>query len=86
VKLALKPDGLELSATSPDHGSASEQLTAAYSAAPIEVGYNSRYLLDIAGQIEGENARFLLADALAPTIVRDPSDDGALYVLMPMRV
>lgn len=86
VKLALKPDGLELSATSPDHGSASEQLTAAYSAAPIEVGYNSRYLLDIASQIEGENARFLLADALAPTIVRDPSDDGALYVLMPMRV
>lgn len=86
VKLSLKPDGLELSATSPDHGSASEQLTAAYSAAPIEVGYNSRYLLDIASQIEGENARFLLADALAPTIVRDPSDDGALYVLMPMRV
>src|SRR3546814_7743958 len=42
-------------------------------------------LLDIASQIEGENARFLLADALAPTIVRDPSDDGALYVLMPMR-
>lgn len=86
VKLSLKPDGIELSATSPDQGSASEQLTAAYSAAPIEVGYNSRYLLDIAGQIEGENTRFLLADALAPTVVRDPSDDGALYVLMPMRV
>lgn len=86
VKLSLKPEGIELSATSPDHGSASEQLTAAYSAAPIEVGYNSRYLLDIASQIEGENARFLLADALAPTLVRDPSDDGALYVLMPMRV
>lgn len=86
VKLSLKPDGIELSATSPDHGSASEQLTAAYSSAAIEVGYNSRYLLDIASQIEGENARFLLADALAPTVVRDPSDDGALYVLMPMRV
>jgi DNA polymerase-3 subunit beta len=86
VKMSLKPEGIELSATSPDQGSASEQLTAAYSSAPIEVGYNSRYLLDIAGQIEGENARFLLADALAPTVVRDPSDDGALYVLMPMRV
>jgi DNA polymerase-3 subunit beta len=86
VKMSLKPEGIELSATSPDQGSASEQLTASYSAAPIEVGYNSRYLLDIAGQIEGENARFLLADALAPTVVRDPSDDGALYVLMPMRV
>jgi DNA polymerase-3 subunit beta len=86
VKMSLKPEGIELSATSPDQGSASEQLTASYSSAPIEVGYNSRYLLDIAGQIEGENARFLLADALAPTVVRDPSDDGALYVLMPMRV
>ncbi len=86
VKLALDKDRLILSATSPEQGSASEEITVVYSAAALEVGYNSRYLLDIAGQIEGENAQFILADALAPTLVRDPADESTLYVLMPMRV
>jgi len=53
---------------------------------PLEIGFNSRYLLDIAEQIEGENARFMLADAASPTVVRDAADGSALYVLMPMRV
>ena len=47
---------------------------------------NSRYLLDIAQQIEGEGARFAIADAASPTLVRDSTDTSALYVLMPMRV
>ena len=46
----------------------------------------ARYLLDIAHQIEGDQAQFLLADAASPTIVRDLADTSALYVLMPMRV
>ena len=45
-----------------------------------------RSLLDIASQLESEEARFLLADPASPTMVRDGGDDGALYVLMPMRV
>jgi DNA polymerase-3 subunit beta len=52
----------------------------------MEIGFNARYLLDIAGQIESEMAHFLLADAGSPTMVKDDSDEGALYVLMPMRV
>ena len=52
----------------------------------MEIGFNSKYLLDITGQIDGDNARFLFADSGSPTIVRDGADDGALYVLMPMRV
>ena len=41
---------------------------------------------DIANQIESETAQFLLSDAGSPTVVKDQSDEGALYVLMPMRV
>jgi DNA polymerase-3 subunit beta len=52
----------------------------------LEVGFNSKYQIDILNECEGENAQFLLADAVSPTIVRDGDDDGALYVLMPMRV
>ncbi|HYD31433.1 MAG TPA: DNA polymerase III subunit beta, partial [Azospirillaceae bacterium] len=86
VKLALQRGALTLSATSPEAGSATEELEVNYSDGPLEIGFNSRYLLDITQQIEGEGARFALADAASPTIVRDVADPTALYVLMPMRV
>jgi DNA polymerase-3 subunit beta len=86
VKLSLDQGRLQISASSPDSGSASEELSVAYDAPEIEIGFNSRYLLDIASQIDGENARFALADAVSSTLVRDGSDESALYVLMPMRV
>jgi DNA polymerase III subunit beta len=53
---------------------------------PIDIGFNARYLLDVAAQVKSENIHFHLADAGSPTIVKDPSDEQALYVLMPMRV
>jgi DNA polymerase-3 subunit beta len=86
VKLTLERNNLTLSATSPENGTASEEIEVGYAAASLEIGFNSRYLLDIAEQIEGENARFMLADAASPTVVRDAADGSALYVLMPMRV
>jgi DNA polymerase III subunit beta len=86
VKLSLKNGTLTLSATSPEAGSASEELEVKYGGGDLEIGFNSRYLLDIAQQIEGEGAQFALADAASPTLVRDVADASALYVLMPMRV
>ena len=86
IKLALSNDMITLSATGADAGSATEEVAASYNSGDMEIGFNSKYLLDITGQIDGENARFIFADAGSPTIVRDSADDGALYVLMPMRV
>jgi len=86
VKLKIEHGSLEISATSPENGKAEEELEARYSAAPLEIGFNSRYLLDIADQIQGEGVQFELSDAGSPTIVRDSDDRSALYVLMPMRV
>ncbi len=86
VKLTIERGSLMLSATSPENGTATEEIEVRYSASPLEIGFNSRYLLDIAEQIEGEGARFAMADAASPTVVRDTADSSALYVLMPMRV
>jgi DNA polymerase III subunit beta len=86
VKLNLAPDKLTLSVNNPEGGSATEELEVAYKAPPLEIGFNARYLLDIAGQLEGEEAHFLLADPGAPAMVKDSGDAGALYVIMPMRV
>ncbi|MEE8444836.1 MAG: DNA polymerase III subunit beta [Alphaproteobacteria bacterium] len=86
IKLSLNDNNLVLSATSPDSGSATEELEVDYDDEPLEIGFNSRYLIDITQQIVGEEARFALADSASPTLVRDTADDSALYVLMPMRV
>ena len=91
VKLAIASNGanggsLAISATSPENGTAVEEIDAIYLAEPIEIGFNSRYLLDITAQIDGEGAQFVMSDSASPTIVRDRADPSALYVLMPMRV
>jgi DNA polymerase-3 subunit beta len=86
VKLAASKGLLTLTANSPDAGTASEEIEIAYGGPTIEIGFNARYLLDIAEQIEGENATFKMADAASPTLVADAADPSALYVLMPMRV
>ena len=86
VKMAVANGSLVLSATSPENGSATEEIEIDYGGGGIEIGFNSKYLLDIAQQIEGDQAQFELSDAASPTLVRDASDASALYVLMPMRV
>ena len=86
VKLHMSAGKLMLSVNNPDSGSAEEELLCSYDADAIEIGFNARYLLDVAGQVKSEAIVFNLADAGSPTIVRDPADEQALYVLMPMRV
>jgi len=86
VKLSLTNGLLVLSASSPEHGSATEEVEVDYQGDEIEIGFNSAYLLDITRQIEGDTARFTMADSASPTIMQEVDDASALYVLMPMRV
>jgi DNA polymerase-3 subunit beta len=86
VKLSLSSGKLMLSVTNPDSGSAAEEVEVQYGSEPLDIGFNSRYLLDIAAQIEGESAVLRLADPGSPTLIQDRDAKGALYVLMPMRV
>jgi DNA polymerase-3 subunit beta len=86
VKLSLSSGKLILSVTNPDSGSATEEIEVDYSADPIDIGFNSRYLLDIAAQLDGEVAVLRLADPGSPTLIEDKDAKGSLYVLMPMRV
>lgn len=86
VKLALEKDRLTVSATSAEQGSGSEELSAIYGGDAMEIGFNARYLIDILKQVEGDTAKLLFDHADSPTLLRDGAEDGALYVLMPMRV
>lgn len=86
VKMALDRDKITLSVTSPENGTAAEEVPGDYAAMPFEIGFNSRYLLDILGQIDTDLVEVHLADAAAPTLIRENDKSPALYVLMPMRV
>ena len=88
VKLSLARDLLVLSASSPEQGTASEELDGdrvAYEAGPLEIGFQARFLNDVTDQIQ-DQVEFRFSDGAAPTVVRDAADNTAIYVLMPMRV
>jgi DNA polymerase-3 subunit beta len=86
VKMSLDRDKITLSVTSPENGTAAEEVPGDYTALPFDIGFNARYLLDILGQIDGDLVEVHLADAAAPTLIRENDKAPALYVLMPMRV
>jgi DNA polymerase-3 subunit beta len=86
VKMSLDRDRITLSVTSPENGTAAEEVPGDYASEGFDIGFNARYLLDILGQIEGDTVEVHLADAAAPTLLRENDKAAALYVLMPMRV
>ena len=86
VKLQLDEDRLILSVNAPDSGAAEEELAVAYGDERLEIGFNAKYLLEIASQVDRENAVFLFNSSGDPTLMREGNDETAVYVVMPMRV
>jgi len=86
VKLSLEEDRLILSVNAPDSGAAEEELAVAYSDERLDIGFNAKYLLEIASQVDRENAVFLFNSSGDPTLMREGNDETAVYVVMPMRV
>lgn len=86
IKLITGKNHVVLTTSSPDLGSALEELEAKYESEALEIGYNFRYLLDILAEIKGETVKISLSDASSPSVIHDTSDSSAIYVLMPMRV
>ena len=86
VKMGLDKDKVTLSVTSPDNGTAAEDIEGEYGSDGFEIGFNANYLKDILSQIDSDLVELHLADAGAPTLIRQDENSPALYVLMPMRV
>jgi DNA polymerase-3 subunit beta len=86
VKMSLDEDRLILSVNAPDAGAAEEELAVSYADEKLEIGFNAKYLLEIASQVDKENAIFLFNSSGDPTLMREGDDTSAVYVVMPMRV
>lgn len=86
VKMSLSEGRLTLAVNHTETGAGNEEIEAEYSSDAMEIGFNAKYLLDIASQIESDEAEFMFNDPASPALVLDPSDESARYVLMPLRV
>jgi DNA polymerase-3 subunit beta len=86
VKFALSANKVTLSSQGIEGTSAKEEVDAEYSSDELEIGFNSRYVLEMLGQVESETVRIAFDTPNSPALVTDPSDPTVLFIVMPMRV
>ena len=86
LKMEIKKDNLRLSVNSPNSGEGVENIDANFNSEDMNVSFNSRYLIDIASQIENETIIMNLKEAGSPVLIRDLSDKLSFHVVMPMKI
>ena len=86
IKLLIESNKLLLSVESLSKGSANEEVDINYNEEKVEIGFNSRYLVDICNEIDGDEVIIHILDSISPAIILDKSDENLFFVLMPMRI
>jgi DNA polymerase III subunit beta len=87
VKLHVEKGRLELSASNPDQGEASEDIEISYAGEPLTIGFNARYMIDVLTvQAEGDVIELGLSDEVGPGVMHGTQDPEYTYVVMPMRL
>ena len=86
LKMNISKDCLQLSVNSPNSGEGIENIDIKFNFEDVNISFNSRYLIDIASQIENELIVIVLKDAASPVLVQDLSDKNSFHVVMPMKI
>ena len=86
VKLAINKDNIQLSVNSANSGEGNEKIKAEFNSESINISFNSKYLIDIASEVEDKNLKMSLKDSVSPVLVEDTSDKNSFYVIMPMKI
>ena len=84
VKFSLSKDLLNLSVNNTNSGDGKESLIVKFDQ-ELDISFNSRYLIDIASQLDGDKIEIYLKDTGLPALIKDPSDFDSIYVVMPMK-
>tara|TARA_Y100001954_G_C15706459_1_gene550647 strand:- start:11 stop:1123 length:1113 start_codon:yes stop_codon:yes gene_type:complete len=84
VKFSLSKDSLNLSVNNTNSGDGNETLNVKFNH-ELEISFNSRYLIDVASQLDGENIEIFFNDTGSPALIKDPGDFDSIYVVMPMK-
>ena len=86
VKLVINKDSVQLSVNSANSGDGNEKIKAQFSSDNLKISFNSKYLLDIASEVEDKNMKINLKDSVSPVLIEDISDKNSYYVIMPMKI
>ncbi len=86
VKLLINKDNVQLSVNSANSGDGNEKIKAEFNSENLNISFNSKYLIDIASEVEDKNLKINLKDAVSPVLIEDVSDKNSYYVIMPMKI
>jgi len=86
IKFKLLENLINLSSINNENSTATEDIQAKYNGKQIEIGFNSRYVMDILDNLEGKEIKISFNDNSDPIIIHEKIDSENIYVLMPMRV
>ena len=86
VKLAINKESVQLSVNSANSGEGNEIIKAQFNSANLQISFNSKYLIDIASEVEDKNLKLNLKDSVSPVLIEDSSDKNSYYVIMPMKI
>jgi len=84
VKFSLSKDNLNLSVNNTNSGDGNETLLVKFDD-DLEISFNSRYLIDVASQIDGNKIEMFFNDTGSPALIKDPGDFDSIFVVMPMK-
>ena len=86
VKLAINKENIQLSVNSANSGEGNEIIKANFNSGDLNISFNSKYLIDIASEVEDKNLKMNLKDSVSPVLIEDASDKNSYYVIMPMKI
>ena len=86
VKLAINKDNVQLSVNSANSGEGNEKIKAEFNSENLNISFNSKYLIDIASEVEDKNLKMNLKDSVSPVLIEDVSDKNSYYVIMSMKI
>jgi DNA polymerase-3 subunit beta len=86
VKLVINKDNIQLSVNSANSGEGNEKIKADFNSENLNISFNSKYLIDIASEVENKNIKMNLKDSVSPVLIEDISDKNSYYVIMPMKI
>ena len=84
MKFNLSKDVLNLSVNNTNSGDGKESLNVKFDH-DLEISFNSRYLIDVASQLNGDKIEVFLNDLGSPALIKDPADFDSIFVIMPMK-
>ena len=86
VKLEINKDNVQLSVNSANSGDGNEKIKAEFNSETLNISFNSKYLTEIASEVEDKKIKMNFKDSISPVLIEDISDKNSYYVIMPMKI